>query len=447
MATPINYYDGLNQKLYNALPKNAHKVLELGCANGYLGKLYKEVNPNSTWWGLDLSAQALETASQHLDQVFAIDLDCDSLTTIEKGFDLIVIGDLLEHLKNPEKVLDALYDLATQDAKIVCCLPNMAHLSVLERILGGDFSYDDMGLLDKTHVRFYSPGSAFKIFLDSGWLPHLQDSYHTDLPQTPFVSKIIEAANMLGVPAMTAQRNLCTYQMIIVCVKWPAKKNAEMNSYSPFSVIVPVNRKWELDLNIARSPGLREVGAEIICVTGADNAASAFASGAQRATNSWRVMVHQDVYFPPGSGFALAKKLGELEKSANTSVPIGFAGMDIASDGSARYSGMVIDRTALFWHEGSTRAISLDEFAIVLHKDCLVKPDPILGWHTWGTDLCLQLLQLSGQPKAQILEIPLFHNSLNPGSLPPEFMKSAELLLAKYPNMEKINTLCGVLGR
>ena len=75
---------------------------------------------------------------------------------------MIVIGDLLEHVREPGRLLESLYDLATPGAQIVCCLPNMAHLSVIERMVAGDISYDTMGLLDATHVRFYSPASAFR---------------------------------------------------------------------------------------------------------------------------------------------------------------------------------------------------------------------------------------------------------------------------------------------
>lgn len=449
-----NYYDGLNLKLLNAVPPTARRVLELGCANGRLGRRFKELNPGVQWWGVELMPDAATAAAQHLDRVFQLDLDRADLSALacdDGGFDVIVIGDLLEHLTQPERVLEALYDLAAPEAHIVCCLPNMGHLSVIERLVAGDISYDPMGLLDSTHVRFYSASSAFKTFLDAGWLPHLQDQYRVELPQTHFAARIVEAAQALGLPAETAVRNLGCYQMILVCRKWAMEALRRPGPNAPFSVIVPVNRPWQYELNIARSPGLREVNAEIIAVQGADSAAAAYASGAQRASHAWHLLVHQDVYFPTGSGFALAKQLGALAQAGHTAAPVGFAGVEASGAGTAhnavRHAGMVIDRTALFSHRGSAGAASIDEFAVALHRDCAARIDPTLGWHLWATDLCLQARQQAGRDAAQILEVPLFHNSTTAYALPEAFHASAQRLLDKHRGLDRIPTLCGEIAR
>ena len=270
--TTANYYDGLNLKLLEAIPSGARRVLELGCANGRLGQRFKSLHPAVQWWGVDLSAQAVAAAAPHLDRVFQLDLDRADLSVLEGGFDVIVIGDLLEHLRDPGAVLEALYDLAAPSAQIVCCLPNMSHLSVIERLVAGDISYDANGLLDRTHTRFFSPASAFKTFLDSGWLPNMTDQYRVELPQTAFAARIVEAAQALGLPAASAVRHLGCYQMILVCRKWSMASLLKPGPTVPFSVIVPVNRGWQYELNLGRSPGLQEVGAEVICVQGADSA-------------------------------------------------------------------------------------------------------------------------------------------------------------------------------
>ncbi|MDO9236619.1 MAG: class I SAM-dependent methyltransferase [Aquabacterium sp.] len=444
-----NYYDGLNLKLLAAIPSGATRVLELGCSNGRLGQRFKELHPGVQWWGVDLAKEAVKAASAHLDRVFELNLDSADLAVLEGGFDVIVIGDLLEHLRSPVKTLEALYDLATPDGQIVCCLPNMAHLSVIERLVAGDISYDHMGLLDETHTRFFSPSSAFKTFLDGGWLPHLQDQYRVDVPQTPFASHIIQAAQALGLPEDTARRNLGLYQMILVCKKWSMDALQRPGPSVPISIIVPVNRPWQYDLNIARSPGLREINAEIISLQGADSAAAAYAEGVKHASHAWRVLVHQDVYFPTGSGFALARQLALLEQAGLTGAPVGFAGLEAALSpvASVRYSGMVIDRTSLFDHPGSECALSLDEFAVALHRDSPVSIDPSLGWHLWGTDLCLQAEALAKRPVARVLQVPLFHNSTTAYALPDAYYESADRLLTKYPQLDRIPTLCGEITR
>jgi len=442
-----DYYDGLNLKLLSAIPAGARRVLELGCANGRLGQRFKELHPDAQWWGVELSSQAAAAAAKHLDRVVTLDLNHADLGVLGGGFDVVVIGDLLEHLQDPGAVLGALYDQTTSDAQIVCCLPNMSHLSVIERLVAGDISYDSAGLLDQTHTRFFSPSSAFKTFLDSGWLPHLHDQYRTDIAQTHFAARILDAALALGVPAATAVRNLGLYQMILVCPKWSMQELAQPGPRVPFSVIVPVNRPWQHELNIARSPGLREIGADVVGVQGATSAAAAYAAGAPRARHPWRILAHQDVYFPTGSGYAIARQLGALSHSGAIDVPAGFAGMQAGAAGldPQRPAGRVIDRTQLFAHPGSAQAVSIDELAVALHRDGGLQIDPDLGWHLWATDLCLQARAQAGRPVARIFDVPLFHNSVSGYVVPPEFHDSARVLLAKYPQWRTIPTLCAVL--
>lgn len=447
-----NYYDGLNEKLLAAIPQGAKKVLELGCANGRLGRRYKEVNPHTQWWGIDLSEEAVEIASSYLDVVRCLDIDQTDLRSLGAGFDVIVIGDLLEHLREPEKTLEALNDLTVDGGRLVCCVPNMSHVSVIQRLVAGDITYDDAGLLDRTHTRFFSQASVFKTLLDCGWLPHLQDSYRVEAAPTGFNAHIVAAAESLGIPRATATRNLGLYQMIVDCRKWSMQDLATPGPRAKFSIIVPVNNPWQHQLNIAKSPGLKEVDADIICVEQAPSAAHAYERGAAAAKHPWRLFVHQDVYFPKGSGFAIAQQLGRLDAGGKTKAAVGFAGVSTKSLGeepmTLAHSGMVIDRTALFDYEGTDVALSIDEFAVAIHRDCQTPLDPHLGWHLWATDLCLQALTFRAATLgASILRVPLFHNSLNDFRLPESFHKSAQVILAKYPGLNRIPTLCGELRR
>lgn len=443
------YYEGLNQKLLAAIPADARRVLELGCANGRLGRRFKESHPDVSWWGVDCSEQATAIAAAHLDRVFTVDLDQCDLAELGNGFDVVVIGDLLEHLRQPERVLEALHDICAPAALIICCLPNMTHLSVLERMIAGDISYDAAGLLDRTHLRLYSPASAFKTLLDAGWLPHLHDEYRVEAPATEFSERIVDAAMALGIPRKTALCNLGRYQVILVCRKWPAPLFTPQTRPVQVSVIVPVNRGWQYDLNIARSPGLLEINAEIIAVQGATDAADAYRRGCAKATHGWRIMAHQDVYFPVGSGFAIAEQLGAIEHAGRCAWPVGFAGLEAhaGKPGIVRHVGMVIDRQSLFCHSASSEALSIDEFAVALHRDCEATIDATLGWHLWGTDLCLQTMRRSTRSSVAVIQVPLFHNSSNDYSLPAEFATSAQRLLEKYPGLDRIPTLCGEIAR
>ena len=126
---------------------------------------------------------------------------------------------------------------------------------------------------------------------------------------------------------------------------------------------------------------------------------------------------------------------------------IGFAGIGTNSPGDP-YSetfnaGSVIDRTHRYDWPAADRAVSLDELAIVLHRETHLAIDPAMGWHLWATDLCLAAMHRASPVFPRIARIPLYHNSLS-GYEPPEaFHESRSKLAAKYPHMPGIHTLCG----
>jgi 2-polyprenyl-3-methyl-5-hydroxy-6-metoxy-1,4-benzoquinol methylase len=448
-AAPADYYDGLNLKLLRAIPADATRILELGCANGRLGARFKSVMPQAVWHGVDASATAVAQAAEHLDLAVRIDLETDELSRLEGGYDTVVIGDLLEHLSDPGRILEALYDLTTPDARIVACVPNMSHASVVERLIAGDIVYDANGLLDRTHLRFFSPSSLYKLLLDCGWLPNLVDRYDVPSHRSPFFAALIQAAGTLGIPAATAASTFSLYQMIVNARKWSMTSVLRPGPRARFGVIVPVNRPWQHALNVERSPGLAEVGAQVLAVQGATSAADAWARGAPQIDANWILIAHQDVYFPRGTGFALAAELAALEAAGRTAGPVGFAGLvrDTSMPGAVRYRGLVVDRLHLFDHGASGGAVSIDELAVGLHRHAGLRIEPSLGWHLWGTDLCLQAQQRIGRPVAELLDVPLFHNSANDATLPAAFYASAQQLLARYPDLTEVPTLCGAIRR
>lgn len=442
------YFDGLNEKLFECIPEGSKRILELGCAYGKLGFAYKSKNNLAHWTGVDISSSALDKARDVLDAVVQIDLNNISLLESfpPNSFDTIVIGDLLEHLINPEKLISELFSLSTSDGKIICCLPNMSHVSVVQKIISGDITYDEMGLLDKTHLRFFSQPSVFKLFLDGGWLPSLKNQYRTPLQETPFLQGVLHAAQSLGISQNTALKNLGLYQMIIECVKRVDMNSCENGDPTTISVVVPVNRQWEFEENILKSPGLSEINAEIIPVYDATSAAEAYAFGRERALNDWVLFAHQDVYIPKGAGRALISRLSASNLGNKPYPPIGFAGIDVPEDLKLKKSGLMIDRDMLFSHLPSNNAISIDEFAVLIHKDAQVTIDPNLGWHTWATDLCLQVFISDEIKHARIFDIPFFHNSLNyTPALPDAYVASAKTLKQKWPQFQRIQTLCGAI--
>ena len=436
-----NYYTGLNAKLLSALP-TASQILEIGCAVGILGARFKADHPEAHWCGVDVDAGALSVAATRLDGAYLRDLNREPLGDVGVGYDCVVIGDALEHITRPEDLLFALKTVTVPDAQLVLCVPNSAHISIVERLLCGDLAYEPSGLMDRTHVRIFSQSSLFKLLLDSGWWPEVVDRYIVGHGDPGLIEELVTTARRLGVSADTSRRTLQSYQLIVNCRKVPPRY-ASVES-APFSVVVPVNNEPVFALNVMASPGLHEIGADIVPCRGHASAASAFRDGVERAHHDWVVFCHQDVYFPRGSGAALERVLGSIPHAQRTRTVIGFAGLGLDTDGREFHAGIVLDRFRRYDWPAAETAISLDEFAIVLARDTELTIDEDLGWHLWATDLCLQA-NLQRFPPARIEHLLLFHNSLSDFVLPEAYHVSAKKLAAKYSHVPRIRSLCGVI--
>ncbi len=144
-------------------------VLDVGCSTGYLAKALGRRGCTVT--GIELDPEAAEHARPYLRDVIVADLDATGLASlgIEDRFDVVVFADVLEHLKDPEGILRAAADLLRPDGYVVISIPNVAHGSVRLALLEGRFEYSDVGLLDETHVRFFTRSSLRAMVEASGF--------------------------------------------------------------------------------------------------------------------------------------------------------------------------------------------------------------------------------------------------------------------------------------
>jgi 2-polyprenyl-3-methyl-5-hydroxy-6-metoxy-1,4-benzoquinol methylase len=134
-------------------------VLELGAASGHVTKALKSLNNIVT--AVERDARFSENLSEIADEVIITDLDWLDLRERLSGkkFEVVLAGDVLEHCSKPELVLLQIHDLLTPDGYVVISLPNIAHGDVRLSLLTGTFDYSDTGLLDRTHLRFFTRNS------------------------------------------------------------------------------------------------------------------------------------------------------------------------------------------------------------------------------------------------------------------------------------------------
>lgn len=132
------------------------RVLELGCGPGMITRLLASQQCRVT--ALEMDPQALEAVAQYCETVHACDLNDPAwpakLAGAEK-FEVIVAGDVLEHLVDPWATVERLVPLLAQDGHVVISLPHAGHNAVIASLIASDFAYQPWGLLDRTHIRFF----------------------------------------------------------------------------------------------------------------------------------------------------------------------------------------------------------------------------------------------------------------------------------------------------
>lgn len=157
------------------LSKHAQKVLDIGCADGSLGQYLKEFGCHVT--GIDVNTDMIKIAEQYCDEVHVVDLDQSNISDVlsPKSFEVIVCGDVLEHLKDPKKILLQLKSLLTDTGFMIASIPNIAHGAIRLSLLQGKFDYQEFGILDNTHLRFFTRTSVISLFENAGYDAQIVD--------------------------------------------------------------------------------------------------------------------------------------------------------------------------------------------------------------------------------------------------------------------------------
>lgn len=148
-------YENVNPRIAG-LYAGERTVLDIGCGSGALGAWIKRTNPQAVVHGIDISPEAGTTASERLDRFWCLDLDLSPLPETGVRYDLVILGDLLEHLKRPDLFLSAVRQLLAPDGRVILSVPNVANYSIRLRLLLGEFRYTETGIMDRTHLRFFT---------------------------------------------------------------------------------------------------------------------------------------------------------------------------------------------------------------------------------------------------------------------------------------------------
>ena len=167
-----NYYSQTRSEIIKFIPPTSKTILDVGTGEGEFGySLKKELDVEV--WGIELNQNAYNKAKIRLDKVFYGKFE-DVYTQIPYNhFDVIVFNDVLEHMVDPFQVLECSKKLVREKGIVVASIPNVRFWGNLKGLLKNkDWKYMDGGILDITHLRFFTKKSMIRLFEDAGYLIH-----------------------------------------------------------------------------------------------------------------------------------------------------------------------------------------------------------------------------------------------------------------------------------
>jgi 2-polyprenyl-3-methyl-5-hydroxy-6-metoxy-1,4-benzoquinol methylase len=217
---------------------NGSSVLEFGSANGYMTRYLKE-ELGCKICIAEIDPIAAKKASRYATDCFIGDIETCKWANQwkNKKFDVILFADVLEHLRQPEKVLQVIRSYLHPEGVILASIPNICHNSVLIELWNNRFNYTKTGLLDKTHLRFFCEESAKNLFTSNGFeITHLK---HIRIKKAEIKNSLKDVPWIMR-KSLKKRKNANTYQFVITAKleKKPHPQNLWVDSGSGSPPIV-----------------------------------------------------------------------------------------------------------------------------------------------------------------------------------------------------------------
>lgn len=211
----FSYYGKIRLDVYKLIDGNVNRILDIGCSSGNFAEYLLDQKRCKEAYGIELFPEAAKIAETKLTKVYCGAVEDAIKNLPDNYFDIIFFNDVLEHLVNPEEILKTVKSKLTENGKIISSIPNIMYFMVIYRlIMQQDFKYESSGVMDKTHLRWFTKKSIVRMFNNCGYqIQHMVGNYDKNAIRKKFKiinwlsgGKINESAYVQWLSVATVQK-------------------------------------------------------------------------------------------------------------------------------------------------------------------------------------------------------------------------------------------------
>lgn len=228
------YYEYNRPEVQELVNPGSKRILDVGCGSGVMAYELKQ-KLNAEVWGIELFEDAAQRAASKLDNVIQGKVE-DAIKQLPQNyFDTIIFADVLEHLVDPYEVIALIKLKLRKKGEIIASIPNVRHWTVIKNLIEGKWDYEKAGLLDKTHLRFFTLKSAVELFTNTGF--NVLDIKATMDGKYEYPADLMKAFKNSGYDISTLQEQSQYYQFLFKTQKITVQVEA--------SIVIPVYNQLE----------------------------------------------------------------------------------------------------------------------------------------------------------------------------------------------------------
>lgn len=233
------------------LPDNA-TVLDVGAGNGMLGRVLRHAGKRITIDAIEPSEFAAQLADPFYRKVYRGYAQEHSEVLRATRYDYIVLADVIEHIPDPSVFLSEILQNIPNTCKVLVSMPNVAFGGVRLALLNGSFEYVDSGLLERTHLRFFTLATALSLFAQLQIFPERIVSLERSFYRMEFPRKMLSAMPFT-IANLARKSEARAYQYLFVLSKTPCATSKERYGASALSILVDAVVAWPFVKKIVRS--------------------------------------------------------------------------------------------------------------------------------------------------------------------------------------------------